>query len=82
VLLAALSLPFHLACLMAGYYEAASNFDEDPTPLRTLIESSASLGRSDREGLTLLHYACREGHLDAVIMLVEAGVALEAQDHE
>ena len=67
---------------MAGYYEAAQLFDEDPTPLRNLIASGQSLGRSDRDGLTLLHYACREGFFDAVRMLVEAGVALEAQDRE
>ena len=67
---------------MAGFYESAVFYDEDPQPLRTLVESSSDLGRSDRDGLTLLHYACREGHLDAVVLLVEAGVALEAQDRE
>ena len=67
---------------MEGFYEAAAHFDLDPNPLRELINSTANLGRSDRHGLTLLHYACREGHLAAVVMLVEAGVVLEAQDRD
>ena len=68
---------------MANFFEAASHFDEDPQPLQDLINSTPDLiGRSDRMGLTLLHYACREGHKAAVVMLVEAGVALEAQDRD
>jgi ankyrin repeat protein len=67
---------------MAGFFEAATHFDETPQPLLELIASNADLGRSDRLGLTLLHYACREGHLQAVVSLVEAGVALEAQDRD
>lgn len=67
---------------MAGFYEAAAHFDEDPQPLTDLINSSNNLAQSDRLGLTLLHYACREGHLRAVHMLVEAGVPLEAQDRD
>ena len=67
---------------MAGFYEAAAHFDADPQPLRDLINSSAELGRADRLGLTLLHYACREGHLAAVVLLVEAGVQLEMQDRD
>ena len=68
---------------MSGFYEAASCFDEDDAPLRELINSNPELLlRSDRDGLSLLHYACREGHLEAVQLLVEAGVALEAQDRE
>ena len=67
---------------MAGFFEAASDFHLDPEPLKMLVTSSMDLGLRDRDGLTLLHYAAREGHLDAVVMLVEAGVALEAQDRE
>lgn len=66
----------------AGFYEAAAHFDADPAPLKQLVTESDYLGRSDRDGLTLLHFACREGHLTAVVMLVEAGVALEVQDRE
>ena len=68
---------------MAGFFEAAAQFDLDPEPLKQLVaKQSEHLGRSDRDGLTLLHYASREGHLTAVVMLVEEGVALEAQDRE
>ena len=68
---------------MAGFFEAATHFDADPTPLQALIQNNEDLlGRSDRLGMTLLHYACREGHLPAVTMLVEAGVALETQDRD
>ena len=63
---------------MAGYFEAAAQYDLDPTPLQELINNSTDLGRSDRQGLTLLHYACREGHLKAVQMLVRAGVGRSA----
>ena len=69
-------------CQMAGFFESAAHFDADEQPLKDLIASANNLGRSDRQGLTLLHYACREGHLAAVEMLVEAGVALEAQDRD
>ena len=65
---------------MSGFFEAATHFDADPQPLSDLIESGANLSRADRLGLTLLHYACREGHLNAVVALVEAGCPLEAQD--
>jgi ankyrin repeat protein len=67
---------------MAGFFEAASLYHQDPQPLRDLIASDADLSRSDRLGLTLLHYACREGHLAAVNDLVEAGVQLETQDRD
>ena len=67
---------------MAGHFESASHYDENPQPLRDLINSTADLGRADRMGLTLLHYACREGHLDAVVALVEAGAPLEAKDRD
>ena len=67
---------------MALHFEAASHFDENPEPLKNLINSTADLGRADRLGLTLLHYACREGHIDAVVALVEAGAPLEAKDRD
>jgi hypothetical protein len=67
---------------MALHFESASHYDENPQPLRDLINSTADLGRADRMGLTLLHYACREGHLDAVVALVEAGAPLEAKDRD
>lgn len=77
---------FHFRAVLdhmwAGFYEAAACFDEDPDALTRLIESNTDLGRSDRSGLTLLHYACREGHLEAAVMLVEAGVPLESQDRD
>ena len=65
---------------MAGFFEAASHFDLDPEPLRKIIEDGKYLARADGDGLTLLHFACREGHADAVTMLIEAGVHLELQD--
>lgn len=68
--------------MWAGFYEASSNFHLDPQPLREIIDSGTNLDRSDRDGLTLLHYAAREGHYDAVRMLVEVGVKLEQQDRE
>ena len=67
---------------MAGFFEAATHFDVDPTSLRAIIDNGASLSRTDRDGMTLLHYACREGHLAAVQMLVNEGAPLEAQDRE
>lgn len=72
---------------MAGFFEAASHFDTDeggvgPNPLRKLIEGGADIDRADRDGMTLLHYACREGHLLCVQLLLEAGVALEKQDRD
>ena len=67
----------------AGFFEAAAHYDADPEALKQLIaEQPNDLHRSDRAGLTLLHYACREGHLEAVEMLFEAGVPLEAQDRD
>jgi ankyrin repeat protein len=50
---------------MAGFYEAAACFDDPQSAehLAHLVATSDDLGRSDREGMTLLHYACREGHL-------------------
>ena len=71
----------------AGFYESASHFDTGPggigpNPLRDLIDSGADIDRADRDGMTLLHYACREGHLKAVQMLLEAGAALEKQDRD
>ena len=70
---------------MAGFYEAASHFDTKPgglgpNALYGLINGGANLDRADRDGMTLLHYACREGHLACVQLLIEAGVALEKQD--
>ena len=70
---------------VAGFYEAASHFDSGPggagpSPLHDLIDGGANLDRADRDGMTLLHYACREGHLECVMLLIEAGVALEKQD--
>ena len=67
---------------MSGFFEAATHYDADPQPLHDLIDSGANLSRADRLGLTLLHYACREGHLNAVVSLVEAGCPLEAQDRD
>ena len=67
----------------ANFYEAASQFDPlNPEPLLDIINSGAHLDLPDRDGLTLLHYAAREGHYDAVRMLVEVGVKLEIQDRE
>jgi ankyrin repeat protein len=67
----------------ANFYEAASQFDPlNPEPLLEIINSGAHLDLPDRDGLTLLHYAAREGHYDAVRMLVEVGVKLEIQDRE
>ena len=67
---------------MSGFFEAATHYDADAQPLHDLIDSGANLSRADRLGLTLLHYACREGHLNAVVSLVEAGCPLEAQDRD
>ena len=67
---------------MANFFEAASHFDLDPTPLATKIEEGKYLSRSDGDGMTLLHYAAREGHTEAVRMLLEAGVSLEQQDRD
>ena len=72
---------------MAGFFEAASHFDTamggiGPNPLLDLIASGVDIDRADRDGMTLLHYACREGHLSAVQLLLEAGVALEKQDRD
>ena len=67
---------------MAGFFEAASHFDEDPTPLSAIIADGKYLSRSDGDGMTLLHYAAREGHTEAVRMLIEAGVTLEQQDRD
>ena len=77
---------------MAGFYEAASHFDSGtgglgPIPLQGIIESArtgggADIDRADRDGMTLLHYACREGHLQCVQLLLEEGAALEKQDRD
>ena len=72
---------------MSGFFEAASHFDTDdggvgPGPLRNLIDVGADIDRADRDGMTLLHYACREGHLLCVQLLFEAGAALEKQDRD
>ena len=68
---------------MANFYEAAAHYDADPQALYDLVHSGAELGRSDRMGMTLLHYACREGHMEAVALLVETGgAALETQDRD
>ena len=71
------------AVFMANFYESAAHFDADPQPLHDLVHSGVELGRSDRQGMTLLHYACREGHMAAVQLLVEqGGAALESQDRD
>jgi ankyrin repeat protein len=67
---------------MALFYEAASHFDLGGEALEDLIARDESLGRSDSYGKTLLHHACEQGHGSAVTALVEAGVALEAQDRD
>ncbi|KAL3927288.1 MAG: hypothetical protein SGPRY_002893 [Prymnesium sp.] len=67
---------------MAGFFEAASHFDESPARLRSILSHGRLLSRSDGDGLTLLHYAAREGHAQAVALLVQAGVSLELQDRD
>ena len=67
---------------MAGYFEAAADYHLDAEKLGFLVQSGADLSHRDRDGLTLLHYAARGGHLEAVKILVSAGVFLEAQDRE
>jgi ankyrin repeat protein len=34
-----------------------------------------------QESRTPLHHACEEGHVEAVVVLLAAGAALEARDH-
>eukprot|EP00965_Chrysotila_dentata_P161582 5336752-Pleurochrysis_carterae.AAC.1 len=65
---------------MAMYYEAAARFDQDKAPLLKLVNEGHDLTRKDRDGMTLLHHACFEGHGEAAKILVDAGVPLEVQD--
>ena len=67
---------------MAAYFEAASNYDEGRDALDELVHSGQGLSQTDPDGMTLLHHACEQGHLEAVVTLVEAGIALEAQTRE
>mmetsp|Transcript_5628 Transcript_5628/g.17534 ORF Transcript_5628/g.17534 Transcript_5628/m.17534 type:complete len:166 (-) Transcript_5628:232-729(-) len=67
---------------MALFYEAASHFDLGGEPLQELISRNEYIGRPDGAGKTLLHHACEQGHKVAVVALVEAGAALEAQDRD
>jgi ankyrin repeat protein len=34
-----------------------------------------------QESRTPLHHACEEGHVEAVVVLLAAGAALETRDH-
>jgi ankyrin repeat protein len=67
---------------MALFYDAASHFDLGSAALQELIARDEFLGRPDSYGKTLLHHASEQGHGSAVMALVEAGVALEAQDRD
>jgi len=67
---------------MALFYETASHFDLGSEPLQEVISRDENLGRPDGSGKTLLHHACEQGHGQAVKLLVDAGVALEAQDRD
>jgi len=66
----------------AGFFEAATQFDAAPERLHELIDAGLDLSRTDRDGKTLLHLACAQGHLAAVVLLAQNGVPLEAQDSD
>jgi len=70
------------ATCWSGFFEAASNFRDEPEALQELIQNAPDLDLTDGDGLTLLHYAAREGHFEAVRMLVKEGVRLEMQDRD
>ena len=48
----------------------------DPAVCRVLIDAGSDLQTKARGGTSPLHYACASGELDAVKMLVEAGVGV------
>ena len=66
----------------AGFFDAATHFDAAPEALHDLIDAGLDLARTDRDGKTLLHLACAQGHLAAVVLLAQNGVPLEAQDSD
>ena len=66
----------------AGFFDAATHFDAAPEALHDLIDAGLDLARVDRDGKTLLHLACAQGHLAAVVLLAQNGVPLEAQDSD
>ena len=61
--------------------EAAVKMDQ-PQACALLLGAGANPDTRTDEGIPVLHVACREGHRAAVVMLVEAGVMLEAQDRD
>jgi ankyrin repeat protein len=42
-----------------------------------LIENGAKVEASDQCGFTALHFACQNGHLDVVRVLLGMGIAFE-----
>ena len=52
----------------------------DTEVVRILVEHDASRA-SDRMGKTLLHHACEEDRLDAVLKLIGAGADPECRDY-
>lgn len=58
----------------AAYYSGA------PEVLLSLLERGADVNARDKGNWTPLHLATRNGHLEAVSILIEAGAELDVQD--
>ncbi len=60
---------------------AASVTDDDPEGVRILLRHRARVDAADALGRTALMHAAREGHVQIVATLIEAGANVNASDH-
>lgn len=65
--------PLHLACTVPENFECARL-------ILAKIKRKVQIDVRDYEGRTPLHWACKEGHLDYVRMIVEKGGTVDACD--
>ena len=57
------------------FHMAASN--KDPSILEWIISKCENINATDRYGHTPLHWACRSGHLNNIVILLDNGAAID-----
>jgi ankyrin repeat protein len=66
----------HLACLDGDLYVVEQLLADEPGRLAP----PADINLQDRDGRTCLHYACRSGHTNIVLYLIEQGADMGVKD--
>lgn len=66
--------------LHVGIYE--DEFDQQTGIVRQILESHPNLDVLDFQGMTLLHYAAIEGHMEIVQLLLERGSTIDLADRQ